>query len=252
MAAISVICILVVAPLTGQEDNPCGIKTSLNDSTLVITGTFLQTASTELRNLQYQLAVTRLLSAGSKSTHQQSGSFSAPRDTCVTLSGVQVNVEPGCQIKAGLVVLMEKERLCLAQLDYPGGQADTRTLLTKNPDSPFIIQDAELEISELIIDRTVSKIGQDFYDLFFRNWQTPAGVKHYLIEVEELPSRGRGSRIRIRINDREMTRLNVQPRSDYVEAVAMNAVAMARNYLINYSAIVRQLDGDDKSGTGIY
>ena len=58
--------------------------------------------------------------------------------------------------------------------------------------------------------------------------------------------------VEIKINETLVFQSFLQPRGDIVEMLAQQAVARTRLYLQNYEAIIKQLEGDDRSGTGIF
>jgi curli production assembly/transport component CsgE len=112
--------------------------------------------------------------------------------------------------------------------------------------------DAEIEIDGLLIEETKTKSGKDFYDQFYRDWIAPKNAKNYTIFITEKPYRLTTTMIEIQINETLVFQSFLQPRADIVEELAEQAVATTQIYLQNYEEIVRQLDGDDRSGTGIY
>ena len=77
-----------------------------------------------------------------------------------------------------------------------------------------------LEIDGLILDETRSKIGRDFYEIFYNRWTPPSGAKDFLITIRELPGRGIGSRISIEVNENIILYRFLQPRNDLVEEEA--------------------------------
>lgn len=113
-------------------------------------------------------------------------------------------------------------------------------------------EDADIEIDGLLFDETKTKSGRDFYDFFYTGWETPANARNYSIFITEKPYRLTTTMIEISINETLVYQSFLQPRSDYIEMLAEQAVAQTQMYLQNYEEIVRQLDGDDRSGSGIY
>jgi len=112
--------------------------------------------------------------------------------------------------------------------------------------------DADIEIDGLLFDETKTKSGKDFYDFFYTGWVAPANARNYSIFITEKPYRLTTTMIEISINETMVYQSFLQPRSDYIETLAEQAVAQTQMYLQNYEEIVRQLDGDDRSGSGIY
>lgn len=110
----------------------------------------------------------------------------------------------------------------------------------------------DIEIEGLIVDQTQTKIGHDFYDLFYSNWQPPENFGDYTIVIEEKPLPQLGTQVTIKINDNEIFQQILQPRYDVIEAMAQYGVELSFNYIQNYEAIQKQLAGDDLQGSGIF
>ena len=112
--------------------------------------------------------------------------------------------------------------------------------------------DVEIEIDGLLVDDTKTKIGRDFYDMFYSNWEAPANAKNYTITVKEKPFRMTSTLIEISINDNLVYQSVLQPRQNIVENLSQQAIAQTYNYLLNYEEIMKQLNGEDQAGTGIF
>ena len=110
----------------------------------------------------------------------------------------------------------------------------------------------DLEIDGLLVDNTKTKIGRDFYDQFYSTWEAPMGAKNYTITIQEKPFRLTSTLILVMINDNVVYQSVLQPRQDIIERLSKEAIAYTYNYLENYEEIMRQLNGEDQSGTGIF
>lgn len=119
-------------------------------------------------------------------------------------------------------------------------------------ESENVSRDAEIEIDGLLFDETKTKNGRDFYDYFYRDWQAPLNARNYSIFITEKPYRLTTTMIEIRINETLVFQSFLQPRSDYVEMLAQQAVSRTGLYLQNYEELVKQLEGADQSGSGIF
>lgn len=108
-----------------------------------------------------------------------------------------------------------------------------------------------LEIDGLIIDETRSKIARDFYDLFYKKWIPPAGASNFSIFVREAPSRGRGARVSLTLNEQKIFENFVPPRYDALEEVVNFAIRIARARLNTQKNIKQQLNEEDQMGSGI-
>lgn len=117
---------------------------------------------------------------------------------------------------------------------------------------PSKSNDYEIEIDGLLVDDTKTKTGKDFYDLFYGSWQAPAGAKNYTITVSEKPFRLTSTLIVVLINDNPVYQSILQPRQDIVEGLSEDAILTTQSYLANYEEIMKQLNGDDMTGSGIF
>lgn len=110
----------------------------------------------------------------------------------------------------------------------------------------------QLEISELLIDQTQSKIAKEFYDLFYTLWASPVEDLDYSLLFEEKPLPSFGTQITISINEVVIFQQFIRPRYETIEMMAEQAVYQAANYLINYNEIQKQLEFEELAGSGIY
>jgi curli production assembly/transport component CsgE len=111
----------------------------------------------------------------------------------------------------------------------------------------------EMEIGQLIIDNTFSKAGSDFQQLFNTRWSWPQqNTEQFIITISERPSFLNSTLIEITINDLKVFERFLQPRYDVLEELATQAIAITLQYILNYEDVVKELSGEDLSGSGIY
>lgn len=113
-------------------------------------------------------------------------------------------------------------------------------------------KDYETEVDGLLVDDTKTKIGKDFYDMFYGSWEAPPAVKNYTITISEKPFRLSSTLIEVSINDTPVYQSILQPREDIVQDLSLEAVANTQSYLANYEEIMRQLNGEDMTGSGVF
>jgi curli production assembly/transport component CsgE len=110
-----------------------------------------------------------------------------------------------------------------------------------------------LEIDQLIINETISKIGIDFQEIFYGQWSWPTGLSApFIIIIRERPVFGTNTQIEIEVNDIKVFESFLQPRYDVLEEIAGQAIEITLQYILNYQEVLKQLSGDDMAGTGIY
>ncbi|REL39255.1 LysM peptidoglycan-binding domain-containing protein [Rhodohalobacter sp. SW132] len=89
-----------------------------------------------------------------------------------------------------------------------------------------------LEIDGMIHDETRSKIGRDFYNVFYSNWQSPPDARNFTINVSEQPSPSMGTIIYVKVNDTETFRMRLQPRYDFIQQAGEYAVRQTYRHLL--------------------
>jgi|GEM_PF-589951 len=119
--------------------------------------------------------------------------------------------------------------------DLANRNAENRDSLVGNRDS--VQQQSErqimMEIDGMILDETRSKVGRDFYDVFYTNWQQPPDTYNYSIRISEQPSPSLGTIIYVEVNDNETFRMRLQPRYEFIQQAGKYAVRQTYSYLQN-------------------
>lgn len=109
-----------------------------------------------------------------------------------------------------------------------------------------------IDLGGIIIDETISKIGQDFYRYFNKQWNDPGTNENFNIYISEKPTPGMGNMIIVKINYEEIFKNRIRPQQEVIESLAEYAINRSQQYIRNYEKIKKQLEGEDMSGTGIY
>lgn len=112
--------------------------------------------------------------------------------------------------------------------------------------------DIEIEVDGLLVDDTKTKSGKEFYDMFYNGWIAPSIAKNYTITISEKPFRLTSTMIAVSINDNLVYQAILQPRQDIIESQTEEAIYITQDYLTNYEEIIKQLNGDDMNGSGIF
>lgn len=116
--------------------------------------------------------------------------------------------------------------------------------------------------TSFVIDNSRTKVGRDFYDLFYQHWAAPSAeadtaqvgkpaalsltmANWVIVNVEEIPSPGTSYQILITIDGDPVWQQFVQARYDMLEANAINAVETVRESLTSYQGVQQQLSSQD-------
>jgi|AntRauTorcE11898_2_1112593.scaffolds.fasta_scaffold22740_2 hypothetical protein len=114
---------------------------------------------------------------------------------------------------------------------------------TARPEPDVGQADPELDLGVLILDETRSKLGGDFYRLFYQNWKSPEDASNITITISEQPSFGRGTQVNIKIDYEKVFSARLQPRYEYIENVSKQAVARAQREIKQHTDVRQQLTG---------
>lgn len=90
-----------------------------------------------------------------------------------------------------------------------------------------------MEIDGMVHDETRSKVGRDFYDVFYTHWASPPDTYNFSIHIAEQPSPSLGTIIYVKVNDTETFRMRIQPRYDFIQQAGKYAVKLTYNHLQN-------------------
>jgi hypothetical protein len=127
---------------------------------------------------------------------------------------------------------------------------ETETI--KNETTQPVVYD-NLEIENFIVDETLSKIGKDYFDLFYNKWETQvSGILSYSIVISERTLPQRGTQISIKVNDLDVYQSFIQPRYELIEQSVDEGIYTVFSYLQNYEAIQKDLERGDMKGSGIF
>ncbi|WP_096427460.1 CsgE family curli-type amyloid fiber assembly protein [Labilibaculum antarcticum] len=110
----------------------------------------------------------------------------------------------------------------------------------------------DMEIDGLVMDETMTKVGRDFYDMFFSIWVAPEKAKNFTILIKEMILPGVATQITVFVNETEVFKQRVQPRYEVLEQMSQYANQMAVQFLDNYEKMKAQLEDEDQQGTGLF
>lgn len=125
-------------------------------------------------------------------------------------------------------------------------------LLAQQQQPSALHTSSDIEIENLIIDETMTKVGRDFYDVFYSEWQAPEGVGEFQIVISERILPRIGTQVSVTVNDLVAYQSFVKPRYEEIEEAARVAISLSRQLLLNYEQIKKDIEGEEMKGTGIY
>jgi hypothetical protein len=96
-----------------------------------------------------------------------------------------------------------------------------------------------LVLDGLVLDETRTKVGRDFYDIFYQNWKAPQDARNFTIRISEQPTPNLGTIISVSVNGTDTFRHRLQPRYEFIEEASQYAVRMTYNHLEGHQQQMR-------------
>jgi|SRR5690606_9360490 len=209
------------------------IITENNEGQIKIKAAAISSSQT-FKDLNYILITLKKGKSGT-SSNKQSGKFSLQPNETRILSETEVNLGEKDGLKVYLFLKDEESDRTVA-----------KDSLEVNPDQfaaqVTFIPEKDLELSGLTIDDTKTRMGQLFYEAFFKKYNQIPEKHEGTIIITEIPSFGRNSRITITIEDQIIYTFLSKPDEEAMEAEANSTI----RYLADYTARQRLRDREFK------
>ncbi|AZI68038.1 hypothetical protein EIB71_10325 [Kaistella daneshvariae] len=178
-------------------------------------------------NLNYILISLKKGKAG-MSTNKQSGKFSLKPNETRTLSETNLNLQKDDGLKVFLLVKDEESDKLVAK--------DSLEINSSNFNSEVnYIPESALELEGLTVDETRTRVGQMFYEFFFKKYNQLPKKFSGTITVAEFPTLGRSTRISVSMDDQMVYIFNATPDEEAINAEAEKALANLVAYISNNS-----------------
>jgi hypothetical protein len=177
-------------------------------------------------NLRYDFTLFKKDGAGNVTKSNQGNRFYLEPNQKVILSSTQVNRSD----EGGIILLL----MIYDQDDKPVGKDRLEFKITEEsiqeikeqekqvialPKDQAKPQDGVI-INGLVIENTITKAGRDFYRYFYSEYYNREIVSPQNIEIEEVPGRGRMTRISVNVGDQLVMRFFAQPKKEYLKQMA--------------------------------
>ncbi|WP_445664148.1 CsgE family curli-type amyloid fiber assembly protein [Fodinibius sp. AD559] len=88
-----------------------------------------------------------------------------------------------------------------------------------------------LGLGGMILDETRSKMGSNFYSVFYKHWEDPKDVQNFTITVSEQPMPSRGTMVQVEIDNQLVFKNRLEPRYYKTQQAAKQAVKICQRRL---------------------
>ncbi|AZA85136.1 hypothetical protein C1637_07700 [Chryseobacterium lactis] len=178
------------------------------------------------KELNYLLIAIKKSNDGNLSNNRQSGKFSVNPSEVKVLSEINVNLGSKDALKAFLYIKDEETQKLIAKDSLELNNDLFKKKVAK------VEEDAVFELKGLTIDDTKTKVGKDFYDLFYIQYSQLPDKSSSAITISELPLRGTSGQINIQIDDKIIYSFMTNPSDDYLQ----EQLAASLKYIKEFNA----------------
>lgn len=163
------------------------------------------------QDLNYLFIAIKKGDSGNLSNNKQSGKFNIKSQETKLLSEISVNLEYTDALKVYLYIRDEESNTLIKKDSLEINQSVFKS------NSEKVEREASSELNGLTIDETKTKVGKDFFDLFYIKYSQIPNKSNSTITITELPTRGTSSQINIVMDDRVVYSFPTNPSEDYLE-----------------------------------
>lgn len=213
------------ALMSGQEDKKVNAKIQSKIMEGQINLKAAVTNNTAIyKELNYLLISIKKGSDGNLSNNQQSGKFSVNPNETKVLSEINVNLEKKDALKAFLYIKDEETKQLVAKDSLEINNDSFKKKVGKIED------DVVFELRGLTIDETKSKVGKDFYDLFYLQYSQLPDKSNSAVTISELPGRGTNGQINIEMDDKVVYSFMTNPNEDYLKEQLVSSLKYIKEF----------------------
>ena len=93
-----------------------------------------------------------------------------------------------------------------------------------------IVNEEQFLIKGIVIDRSLTKIGKDYHDFFYKEYLVTKRNYPFIIKIVEKPAMGRSSILSIEVDRKKIHEFFARPEEDYLKANVAQAMRKLRGY----------------------
>ncbi len=153
------------------------------------------------------------------------GDFTLLPNEKKTITNLKLSIEPNQELKVYLFIKDDKQ---LVAIDSVKINETVEILKTT------AIQEDEIEIKGLVVENVRTKIGKDFYDIFYQKYNRSGAKYSFVININEKPFiGGRGALVSIEVDDKKIFEFQARPDEEMLQKAADYTLKLIKNYSKN-------------------
>lgn len=203
------------------------IKTNDNkDNLLEITG-ISKNLTEATYSLHYELSVITSSGDNNSSKNSQTGRFTLEPFETRELSSTTVSINPQQRSIILLIIYNEDDEVMgTSRIVF-----EEKTEEKEENQFSYEKRNEGIELTSMVIQRTKTKPGKDFYDFFYQQYSLNPVEGNKMIEIEEMISFGRTTKIMVKVDDKVIYEFFARPKLDYLKEQAVTALQQVNRYM---------------------
>ena len=150
------------------------------------------------------------------------GEFTLLPNEKKTVTSLKLNIEPNQLLKVYFFIKNGKQ---LIAQDSVNINEIVEILNTTS------IREETIEISGLVVENVKTKIGKDFYDIFYQKYNQSGTKYAFVIHINEKPFiGGRGALVSIEVDDKKIFEFQARPDEEMLQKAADYTLKIIENY----------------------
>lgn len=207
------------------------IEYSVNENIINLHSTIINSDEI-IYDLNYLFLVIKQGNTGNLSNQKQEGKFVIKGNEKQILSEMKLDFKDDDKLKAYLFIRDENNNKLISKdsliLNYSSSSQVKNSL--NNFYNQVESNQNEFVIRGLVTDHTKSKLGKDFFDIFYNSYNLLDNKFPFLIEIYEFPPQGRNSKVEVYVEDKVLSTFMLNPSEEYLKE--LNSFLFKQ--LINY------------------
>lgn len=191
------------------------------DGLIDIRGIVENSSKIYIEDFNFNLLALKKDASGKYLKNEQSGEFSLKPNERKNLATLKIVIKDSDVLKLFFFIRKDKK---LISRDTAVVVSKVKKLETKP------IAEETIEIHGLVVEDVITKLGKDFYDFFYQEYNRSGSKYPFVINIIEKPLIGISSEIRIDIDDRIVYKMTTRPNEEYLQAAARQAIVAINNY----------------------
>lgn len=224
------ICLLSIS-ISAEAQNfnsevEASIKTNNNKDNLLEISGIAKNLTEATYSLYYELSVIASSGNNNSSKNSQTGRFTLEPFETRKLSSTNVSINPSQRTIILLMIYNDDEVMGTDRIVY-----DEKAEEKKEARLSYEKKNEGIELSSMVIQRTKTKPGKDFYDFFYQQYSLNPVEGNKMIKIEEMISFGRTTKIMVKVDDRIIYEFFARPKLDYLKEQANTALKQVNRYM---------------------